>query len=402
MVVLGAALAAALSACAQGTGWVEVHQRRLVGRELRLLLTTSRQYRPPLSHSSRVADVQGWLLIVDLASNAPLKQRARLVGPLWESSTARSWVNFSAGAVFTSADERAVRETPGFTFDRDGALLRFRQQGHERVRERLDLGAAGPSWARLGTVRPIDDRTEPFSEDRVESADGRHALVRQNGRAQLFDLFTGARIEDTWLTTAFQAVRSIPKFENVPYFLTDDVSHLVANPVTVYNDGTPNGDGVRTFEWDGRTYPRAEAALVFRRPDPRAQVLLRPNDPERFRDEPPNEVFVDNGQLLLFDSRPTWMRLSTVDGREVSRVDAAGHTAWPSGLISGRLLLPDTDEVAQRYEPEGTSVREATEQFVLWNYRTGAVTGYTVPVASLFEADGAQLRPRVSPLAVQH
>ena len=302
--------------------------------------------------------------------------------------------------VFTSADERAARETPGFAFDREGTLLRFRQLGNEWVRERLDLGATGPSWARVGTVRPIEDRTEPLSEDRVESGDGRHALIRQNRRAQLFDLFTGERIEDSWLTTAFEAARSIPQFENVRYFLTDDLNHLVANPVTVYNDGTPDGDGVRTFEWDGRTYRRAEAALVFSRPNPRAQVLARPNDPGRFRDEPPNEVFVDNGELLLFDSQPTWMRLFTVDGREVSRVDAAGQAVWSSGLIFERLHLPDTHEVAQRYQPEGTSVREATEQFVLWNYRTGAVTGYTVPVASLFEADGARLRPRVSALAV--
>jgi hypothetical protein len=56
--------------------------------------------------------------------------------------------------------------------------------------------------------------------------------------------------------------------------------------------------------------------------------------------------------------------------------------------------------VAQRYEAEGTPSGETIEQFVLWNYRTGAVSGYTVPVASLFEADGARLRPRVSALAV--
>src|SRR4249920_1201896 len=133
-VVLCAGLAAALSACEQGSGWVEVNRRSLVGRELRLLLTTSRHYQLPLSHSSKVADVQGWLLIVDIASSAPLEQRARLVGPLWESSTPRSLINFAAGAVFTDADERAARETPVFTFDRNGALLRFRQQGNERVR----------------------------------------------------------------------------------------------------------------------------------------------------------------------------------------------------------------------------------------------------------------------------
>jgi hypothetical protein len=56
--------------------------------------------------------------------------------------------------------------------------------------------------------------------------------------------------------------------------------------------------------------------------------------------------------------------------------------------------------VAQRYQPEGTSVREATEQFVLWNYGTGSIARHTVAVGSLFEADGARLRPSVPALAV--
>jgi hypothetical protein len=309
-------------------------------------------------------------------------------------------VGFDTGVPFTSADERAAREAPGFTFDGNGALLRFKQEGRGRVLERLDAGPSS-AWTRLGAVQPIDDRTGPFSEDRVESVSGRHVLIRQDGGVRLFDQFTGDHVDDGWLTSSFDHARRIPDFENVRYFLTDDLNHLVVNPVTVYNK---DGNGVRTFDWGGRTFVRAETVLVFSRPAPDPFLLSRPNDEDRFRDEPPNDALVVDGQLRLFDSRPNWLRLYGVDGRDEARVDADGQPAWPIGSIYHQQHLPSTSEIVLWDQPKQTGGAAPlvldTEHVVVWNYRRGSVTRYSVALSEFFEREGAHLRPRIRPVNV--
>ena len=118
--------AAALGGCASsGSGQLDIRARTVAGRELRLIVTTSRSYRPLLSHSSKTADVKGWLVTIDLASDGPLAERARIVGPLWDVPNARAVVSFHSGSAFTRADALAARAMPDFVFDLDGTLWRM-------------------------------------------------------------------------------------------------------------------------------------------------------------------------------------------------------------------------------------------------------------------------------------
>src|SRR5262245_13657805 len=103
------AFSATLAGCSErGTGQLDVLERSVVGRQLRLIVSTSRHYRPALSHSSTTSDVRGWLVTVDLASEAPLAERARVLGPLWDSPPARSFLSFNAGTNFTDGDAAAA------------------------------------------------------------------------------------------------------------------------------------------------------------------------------------------------------------------------------------------------------------------------------------------------------
>src|SRR4051812_27722214 len=75
----------------------ELHDRRIVGNELRLVVQTYRTWTPFFSHSSRTADAKGYIIVVDLASTKPLKERTRIYGPLWEVPNERSSISFQSG-----------------------------------------------------------------------------------------------------------------------------------------------------------------------------------------------------------------------------------------------------------------------------------------------------------------
>src|SRR5262245_52458488 len=68
---------------------IELRDKRVVGNELRLMVETSRSFTPFLSHSSKTVDAKGYVIFIDMASDKPLKSRARVYGPLWDVPDAR-------------------------------------------------------------------------------------------------------------------------------------------------------------------------------------------------------------------------------------------------------------------------------------------------------------------------
>src|SRR3954464_2810512 len=58
----------------------------LSGNELRIILETTVHHQSLLPDApTRTSDSKGWLVCVDLSSNKPLKNRARVCGPLWDT-----------------------------------------------------------------------------------------------------------------------------------------------------------------------------------------------------------------------------------------------------------------------------------------------------------------------------
>ena len=180
----------------------------------------------------------------------------------------------------------------------------------------LQPGPKSGTWKRLGDVKHVDDRVEPMSEDRLLTPAGGRCLLRQSRIVQLFDLHTGERKDDPWLTGCFAQARSIPRFENVSYSLTEELDHLVVSPQPEWNDGTR--DGVETFELDGRTWRRAEVGIAYRRPDPTPHVFRRTSAAEGGDTwNSPRDAFTFDGELRLFSFDGRVLRLwraRNVDG----------------------------------------------------------------------------------------
>jgi hypothetical protein len=112
---------------------LKIRSERLSGNEFRVIVETSRQWTPPLSHRSKTADAKGYLVIIDLDSQKPFAERAKLVGPIWEVPNTRSTISFQVGADFTEDDAKAAAATPTCVFDKDGKLLRLTRDEARKV-----------------------------------------------------------------------------------------------------------------------------------------------------------------------------------------------------------------------------------------------------------------------------
>jgi hypothetical protein len=396
---IGVAVAAALLPGCEpaGRATYEVRDQAVAGSELKLVVETLRHYRPALSHSSKVADVKGWLVTIDLASDQPLVESARIFGPLWDLPDPRSWMSYGAGASFTDQDEAAAAGSPGFAFDADGTLLRFSRDGGSgaNVRDAFVAGPAGGSWKRLGDVKPVDDRVEPMSEDRLLTRSGRWCLLRTGRSVQLYDLFTGERRDDPWLTGCFAHARSIRRFENVAYYLTEELDHLVVAPVAKWNTG--GREPVTTFELDGKTYRRGEVGIAYSRPDPTPHLF-----PRRQTAEPdpwpigPDDAFSFDGELRLFSFDERVLRLCRPDGSGEVVLDV-GEALAKKFLFNDRAIhLPATQQLLIFHygEVSPDTDHRATVGVATWDLAANAITDREVRLADQFELRDGELRPK--------
>ena len=73
-----------------------------------------------MSHSSTATDARGYYVIINLCSERPLTERARVYGPMWHVTGDRSTLNLVDGPIFTKADAEATRATPICHFDAGG------------------------------------------------------------------------------------------------------------------------------------------------------------------------------------------------------------------------------------------------------------------------------------------
>jgi hypothetical protein len=379
---------------------LDLRARTVVKDELRLVVETSRTYRPLFSGSSRTADAKGYLVLVNLASDKPLDEVAQVYGPLWDVPNPRSSISFEAGANFTQEDADAAAATPMCTFAPDGTLLRFTRDPARKtlVRDALVVSPTAASWKRQGDVKPVDDDLPPMSEARLLSPSGQYILLFQNGQATLSDLFTGQPKDDPWLTNAFAHAHSIKNFKNVRYHLTDDLNHLVLCPMAIWNDKFgPSGKTHETFDLDGKTHTRADVGLAYSRPDPAPKLFPRKMEPgQSFLDEGPRDAFSINGKLYLLMTDEKALRLYTPDGSKEFRLDAHGKPQWPlypflqlqHAPANNELIIFDTNEITRTAGPN------ETVSVIRWNYQTATLTRHNVPVLKLFDRDAAQFKPR--------
>jgi hypothetical protein len=386
-----------------GESTMTVSQKTVVGRELRVILQTSRTVEPFWSHSLTTQDVKGYLIVVDLASNAPMVQRSKIYGPLWDVPQPRSEISFSAGANFTQTDVDAALATPRCAFDENGELVRYRNDlAHKKILfDRLDVPTA--TWRQPAVLTPIDDRAPPMSEDQVISPSGRYMLLYQKDTARLFDLYTGQEAPDPWLTARFAESRRIPKFENVSTFFTDDLDHLVVSPRAIWNEG-PGAAMHETFDFGGKTLSRAECFLCADRPEPSLGVVYRKPDQREFLAEAPTAAYTIDHQLMLMYASAKAVLLYRRDGTIVYHTEAKVPAGWRNGAF-GTLHIPAAGQFVFFYvDLEHMDKDQIMDRHVAlntWDYRRGVVTSYVVPVVDLFREDGGRYEVRGQAITVK-
>ena len=388
--ILAAVLLAAGSQARGDGANIEVQSQFLAGDELRVVVETYRRWRPLFSHSSKVADVKAYHVAVDLASPAPLAERTRVVGPLWSVPNTRSAISFEAGPIFTQGDAAAAAATPTWAFDDDGVLVRFARDPARPLlaRHALATKVDGASWRPLGDTKPVADPLPPMSEDRVATRSGRHVLIFHDGKARLFDQFTGEERDDPWLTRSFAAARSIKYLNNIGCHLTDDLNYLVVSPEEIWNDG--RGHIHETFDYRGETHRRGAVGLAYRRGVEEPTLFKRPlPGADHFHGSDPYNAFSIGGDLYLLTATDHQLTLTAPASGRRYEVEA------PPGKDFGVVRFRDA-----RHDPARGEVvlfgsdLEANITVVRWDYAKGRIRWDEVPMRPAFEQKGNQLEPR--------
>jgi hypothetical protein len=375
---------------------IEIRQQMVVGNEVRLVVETYRIDRAPSSRRSDTRDAKGYLVMVDLASKEPLAERARIFGPLWDVPNPRSSLSFSAGVNFTKEDADAAIATPACEFDLDGTLVRFAGDNTRKmlVRDAFVPAKEVGAWKRQGDVKEIDDKSPVGSEDRLFTLNHRFLLLFQDGKANLFDIFTGERKEDEWLTKCFAHVRSIKDFRNVRHYLTDDLNHLVASPASIFNNFHK---AIEHFELDGKTYKRSDFGLAYSRPTTSPVLFRRKIETEQdLFCEPPRGVYSIEGKLYLFTNDNLCLRLYTPDETKEFRTNPGEKPQWPLYPYVKTQHIPGSNELIF-FDSNYLTARPITKTVVSvikWNYKNRTVDRYDTNLVDLFEIADGQLRPR--------
>ena len=380
------------------TAGIELRAKMVVGNELRLVVETYRSVMPFYAHSSKTLDAKGYVIFIDMASEKPLKERARVFGPLWDVPDSRSSISFMDGVHFTDKDRKAARVSPHCVFDTNGDLVRFiRDKRDILMRDVFVPDAKAGTWQHQGEVKSMTNSFPPGSEDRLVSFSRRFALYSAGAKAQLFDLFTGEQKEDAWLTRAFADARSIKDLNNVRFFLTDDLNHLVVSPMAIWNTGLgPEQRIIEDFELNGKTYKRSDVGLAYSRSDSAPTLFSRTMTEKGFLDEGPHGAFSIEGRLFLFMNDEKSLRLYTPDGKKEFRLTSDGKPVWPiypflqmqHDPARDKLFIFDTSVL------EGKMGLNLIVRVFEWNYKAGNIVRHDVPIGELFKESWGKLQPR--------
>lgn len=377
---------------------LEIRAKMVVGHELRLITETYRSYSPFYSHSTTTKDAKGWFIIVDLNSSKPLPERSQIFGPLWDVANPRSILSFNAGAYFTQADIDAANATPSCSFDALGTLIRYVRDSKREVVVRYDFlpSRQGGTWKRVSETKVAPGSLQQTSENILTTPSGQFILSYLGGQAKLVDRLAGADKPDEWLSNCFAQVHSIKNFENVRYFLTDDLNYLVVRPEAIWNTG--RGPIISTFEFGGTTYNRADVGLAYSRPDPTPQIFQRAPNPS-FLDQEPHGAFSINGRLYLFMHDTKSLRLYTPDGKTEFRLTATSQPDWPTySFVETQHLAAENQLVLFGSDDLGREVGLHEVSVNIWNYKSGTMAHKVAPLNELFESSWGQLRPISSTL----
>ena len=365
-------------------------QRRgqyLAGNELRVVMETSRQYRPPFSHGAKTADAKGWLITIDLSKQGELTGRSRVYGPLWDVPDPRSSISFEAGANFTKEDSDAAAAAPFVAFDSDGTLVRIRRDAKGgMIREHLLTGNEAASWQYDSPYAPIASYLTWPSEDQVDTFSRKYHVQGPAGKVTVHEFLTAKRVGDVWLQAAFGQYQSIEHFKNVQLWLTEDLKFLVCSPAEIWNTG--EGTTYDTFQLGGKTYKRSEYGLIWSRPTKEPAVFKKEEGRGIALANGPGAAFSLDGHLYLFYDQPMHLRLVPVGGGPTYEATPPNDAAWrwvPAQQIQHVEKAHQMVFFADGFMADRLRRPDETIVVFVWDYRAGTITPFAVHTAELFQ-----------------
>jgi hypothetical protein len=370
--------------CSSSSRQVEVRRWALTGQTFRAVVETAVSTTGPLDHMSHLTDPpQTYLLVVDLARPQGDRGRARVYGPLWRASESAWSVEADEPDPFVEDETRLG--APDYAFDADGTLVCFLpDRGGTTVRRRrLVSDETGAHWEGPAHRQPRPPFTRGIVDQRARSNDLRYHLTRvDGGGSALIDRVQGRAVPDPWLERALDQEIAIPDFQNVRLLLSDDRNYLVALPAPVWNvNARPGGRFVRTFDLDGRSYSRGRHGIAWARPAEKPAVFERLDDADYPGWPGPAAVYSIAGELFFHYCESAQQRLVSLDGRTTYATPPEAAGRW-GDTSNARLVGQSTVVVMDSVPP--TDREDAQARLVTWDFRTGQVRRYDLPIEAWF------------------
>ena len=375
---------------------MNVRDRYLVGNELRILVDTAQVKKKMGQSSAEASKTRGWFIAIDLAKPGPLLERARVIGPLWSTDSVQSELSFSIGVRFTADDVAAGKARPLMGFDDRGELIRqvLTPEGSLIV-ERCDTTKTPAVWTKFSDASQVGEVGKDWIEGVLRNPLARTLVQEEaDGKIRAYDLFAGTPQTDPWLTESFADLRGRKDFHNTTSWLTNDSKYIVARPCDVHNTG---GKLIESFQFEGKTYSRADYGLIYTRPETKPALFRKPVPEGMFLMELPQGAFSIDGELMLLEVADSSLRLFTSDGATRYAWTKHDTLRWRANNAPYRQLDASAGRLifySSLRDIDDRKFGDDHEIIVIWDYKGGQLRREIVELSELFDIEGGTFVPK--------
>jgi hypothetical protein len=375
----------ALVAC-EAHPQLDVLSQILVGSELKILIETSVLHPAWIADGHQETDhYKGWLIAVDLVSNAPLTERTPVYGPLWDRP---AW---------DTPDSEHTR----FRLDDEGNVVRFRDpiSGGFPSRSVLTTAATTARWEQRTAYPPPAGPEIPG----FWMGSGRYALHGGfDGKPALYEAYHGkysplggAPISKPWLTRALSTCFDMKDMAHVT--VTDDLEHIVCFIDSDSNSVLHGLPPITEPDRNGQAYSNKEFALMFHESDLNPVVFRKSaiTVATENREGPSGALVIDGNLYFMratpendfvlfpFQGGPRYELPHDLEGWE-----GIGRYSYAVQPIAGNSTIAFLSRGwgPVHYQDDTT--------VVLWDYRNGKIARYDIPIRGLFDGHFHEIRPR--------
>jgi hypothetical protein len=385
-IFLGLLLPLSFTACSHSTHYVTTNGQLfgpfVFGDTVDIILETSSQPSHWPDEPSSDTNVRGYLLTASLSKTDGAGPTRFVVGLIYELDGPVSSIANSAGATYSQQDRSFLESKPFLALHSAGELIKSnmvdkRKNWHDW---QLQVANQQASWKDLGERARLPLLGWP-NPNYFESMSRRYAVQKESdGKVEVFDLFTSAKVYDPWLEKVAKNYLSQEDLGNGKIFLLDDLNYLVVF-LSIGNTVRENGADkvLEEFTIDGETMRRENHFLVYQRPAEKPTIYSGSG----WQSKPVEK----DGKLLICRYLETRIVLQALDNQTVVAHDFTADEKW----LADPLTFVQSDFAGKRIiatnGPEliSSSLPESKIRVAAWDYSKNRLAQYTIPITDLFE-----------------